>query len=64
MDENSDHNQSGLPVKGEEDKTESDIKQIFDQNSNSQAAGALEMSEPVNNINIDNPNAQQTQQMV
>ena len=41
MDENIDHNQSGNPVKWEEKKTETDLKEIIDQESINQATRAL-----------------------
>ena len=52
MDENIDHNQSGNPVQWEEEKTETDLKEIIDQESINQASGALEMSYPVNNLQL------------
>lgn len=43
MDDNTDHNQSGLPVKEEEDAKMSEIKEQFKEGNEKQESGPIEI---------------------
>lgn len=59
-----DHNQSGNPIQLDEEEKHSDVKRAFDENANSQAAGAIASSDPNDIAEMGIPNMPQMPQMV
>lgn len=64
MEDNTDNNQSGLPVKGEEEKIDPQDNDSFDHNANSQASGPLETNDPTDDMQFAYPNNFQIPRMV
>jgi hypothetical protein len=62
MDDTSEHNQSGLPVK-EDVKTESELKENFDQNQDNQASGQIDTNDEIEMMHFPDP-AMQMRHMV
>ena len=54
MDDTSEHNQSGLPVK-EDVKTESELKENFDQNQDNQASGPIDTNDEAELMQFPDP---------